>query len=816
MKNKFNICPRRVLDSKYLFLCAIIFSVFFKHSAQNLTLKIYDAFTYQPISGVQVQSELGIQKTDANGQISFKNTPLSLQLSHPDYVSMLVPLSKASAQSEVLIEVRMEPNSQTENETVVSANRTAEKRKDVTQKIQVIRSGDIQFQQQTSMADVLQNSGSVFVQKSQLGGGSPIIRGFETNKVLIVIDGIRMNNAIYRGGHLQNVITLDQANIDRVELVFGPGSVMYGSDAIGGVMAFQTKSPTLSSSEDLLVKAGAYTRYFSAASGYAANAQVNVATKRFGSLTSFSYANYSDLRQGSKRNDAIGNLGVRNWYVERINGVDSMMVNLDSKLQVGSGYTQYDVLQKFTFVQKQGVTHQLNFQLSNSGNIDRYDRLTLLSGSKPKFAEWYYGPQFRLLTAYTLELANATKFYDRARIVLAYQGIEESRMDRRFQNNARNHRIENLTIYTFNLDFMKRQGKHELRYGLDAYINQVNSVAFAQNILTGDQAPLDTRYPDGGSSMNGAALYASHTYEISDKLILNDGIRISQVNLSAKFNDQTFFPFPFNSIQQNHTALNGNMGLIYMPTKKWRFILNGSTAFRAPNVDDLTKVFESVPGSVVVPSPNLKAEYAYNAEFGLQYQIMKKSTFGVNLYQTYLTNALTVQNGTFNGADSILYDGQLSQVMTTTNAAKARVWGVELFLNAKIANNLALQATYNYTNGRILTDTVPYPLDHIAPAFGKASLIYTKMKWRAEFFAQYSGWKKLEDYNLIGEDNYSYATPDGMPSWYTLNLRMNYAFSKNLSVQAACENILDRNYRMFASNISAPGRNFIITLRGNF
>ncbi|MEY3592786.1 MAG: hypothetical protein RLZZ38_1777 [Bacteroidota bacterium] len=816
MKSKFNICPRRVFDSKYLYIIAIIFGVFFEFSAQNLTLKIYDAFTYQPISGVQVQSELGIQKTDANGQLSFKNTPQSLQLSHPDYVSMVVPLSKASAQSEVLIEVRMEPNSQTENETVVSANRTAEKRKDVTQKIQVIRSGDIQFQQQTSMADVLQNSGSVFVQKSQLGGGSPIIRGFETNKVLIVIDGIRMNNAIYRGGHLQNVITLDQANMDRVELVFGPGSVMYGSDAIGGVMAFQTKSPTLSSSEDLLVKAGAYTRYFSAASGYAANAQVNVATKHFGSFTSFSYANYGDLRQGSKRNDAIGNLGVRNWYVERINDQDSMVSNLDSNLQVGSGYSQYDILQKFTFVQKQGVTHQLNFQLSNSGNIDRYDRLTLMSGSKPKFAEWYYGPQFRLLTAYTLELANATKFYDRARIVLAYQGIEESRMDRRFQNHARNHRIENLTIYTFNSDFMKRQGKHELRYGLDAYINQVNSVAFAQNILTGDQAPLDTRYPDGGSSMNGAALYFSHTYEISEKLILNDGIRISQVNLSAKFNDQTFFPFPFNSIQQNHTALNGNMGLIYMPTTKWRFILNGSTAFRAPNVDDLTKVFESVPGSVVVPNPNLKAEYAYNAEFGLQYQFMKKSTFGVNLYQTYLTNALTVQKGTFNGADSIMYDGQLSQVMTTTNAAKARVWGVELFLNAKIANNLALQATYNYTNGRILTDTVPYPLDHIAPAFGKASLIYTKMKWRAEFFAQYSGWKKLEDYNLIGEDNYSYATPDGMPSWYTLNLRMNYAFSKNLSVQAACENILDRNYRMFASNISAPGRNFIITLRGNF
>lgn len=139
------------------------------------------------------------------------------------------------------IVVYLVPNTQTENETVVSANRTAEKRKDVAQKIQVLRASEIQFQQQTSMADVLANSGSIFVQKSQLGGGSPIIRGFETNKVLLVVDGIRMNNAIYRSGHLQNCLTLDQANMDRVELVFGPGSVMYGSDAIGGVLSFQTK-----------------------------------------------------------------------------------------------------------------------------------------------------------------------------------------------------------------------------------------------------------------------------------------------------------------------------------------------------------------------------------------------------------------------------------------------------------------------------------------------------------------------------------------------------------------------------------------------
>jgi hemoglobin/transferrin/lactoferrin receptor protein len=781
------------------------------------TFEVRDAYTFQSVNGLSFQTKAKLsQQTNTVYQIESAQFPLVIEINHPDYEPYQLNIPNSG--SAVAITVYMLPNAQTENETVVSANRSTEKRKDVAQKIQVVRASEIQFQQQTSMADVLANSGSVFVQKSQLGGGSPIIRGFETNKVLLVVDGIRMNNAIYRGGHLQNCLTLDQANMDRVEIVFGPGSVIYGSDAIGGVMSFQTKKPLFSSSDQLLVRSGAYMRGFSAGAGYAANAQVNIGSQRFASLTSISYADYGDLRQGTNRSAAIGNLGYRPWYVAQFNSVDSMVVNADSSLQVGSGYKQYDVLQKFSFVQKPGVLHHLNLQLSNSGNIDRYDRLTLMSGAKPRFAEWYYGPQFRLLAAYTLELNNSTKFYDNARVILAYQGIEESRIDRRFQKAARNHRIEQLDIYTLNIDLMKKKGAHELRYGAEAYLNQVKSTAFTEDIYTGVQALLDTRYPDGGSSMQGAALYASHTFEVSKKLIVNDGIRFSQIALNAQFEDQTFFPFPFSLIQQNHLALNGNLGLIYMPVPKLRLTLNGSSAFRAPNVDDLTKVFESVPGSVVVPNPNLKAEYAYNAEFGLQYQFMKKSTIGVNAYQTYLTNALTVQNGTFNGADSVLYDGQMSQVLTTTNAGNAYVRGFEAFLQAQLTNNLQLSGSYNYTFGRILTDSIPYPLDHIAPAFGKLSLRYTALhnKLKVEGYAMYSGWKHLEDYNLVGEDNFSYATPDGMPSWYTLNLRANYNINNQLSIQVACENITDQNYRMFASNISAPGRNFILTLRGNF
>ena len=255
-----------------------------------------------------------------------------------------------------------------------------------------------------------------------------------------------------------------------------------------------------------------------------------------------------------------------------------------------------------------------------------------------------------------------------------------------------------------------------------------------------------------------------------------------------------------------------------MPFSKLRITLNGSTAFRAPNVDDLTKVFESVPGNVIVPNPNLRSEYAYNAEFGFQYQFMKKSNLGFHLYQTYLTNVLSVQKGIFNGADSIFYDGQMSQVLTTSNSGNAYVRGFEAFLQAQLTSRLQLSGTFNYTFGRILTDTIPYPLDHIAPAFGKISLRYALLhnKLKLEGFAMYAGWKHLEDYNFIGEDNFAFATPNGMPSWYTLNFRANYNVNNQLSLQLACENILDRNYRMFGSNISAPGRNFILTFRGNF
>lgn len=789
---------------------------FFIAQAQNISVLDQNL---QPITGVEVykiNDSILIAKSSSAGIITLGNMGKQiLSLKHPNYLTATLTVDDNQLSS-VEITVIMKENTNTLDEVVISASKFEEKKKDVAQKIQVIRSSEIQNMNQTSTADVIANSGNVMVQKSQLGGGSPIIRGFEANKVLIVVDGIRMNNAIYRGGHLQNVISIDNSIMDRVEILFGPGSVVYGSDALGGVMSFTTKNPLLSTNGKPIIKANAYTRYMSAVSGYAAHANVSVGGKKFGSLTSFTYSNFGDLRQGANREPEVGSFGARPWYVERINGMDSTIINTDTNLQVGSGYAQYDVLQKFLYQQNEHIKHVVNLQFSNSSNVDRYDRLTLTSDGKPRFAEWYYGPQKRLLASYSLGLSNKTLAYDNARFILGYQQIEESRLDRRYQTDGLNHRIENLDILTANFDFAKKIGEHELRYGFEGWYNDVTSTAFSKNIVTGEETPLNTRYASGGANMHSLAIYATHTWEISDKLILNDGLRFSNVNLNAKFTDTSFFNFPFNEATQKNNALNGNFGLIYMPTEDFRVTASVSSGFRAPNVDDLSKVFDSAPGIITVPNPTLKPEYTYNGEIGISNKFGSWLTASATGYYTLYRNALSTGNFTFNGQDSILYDGVMSRVVATTNSNKAYMYGLELALNGNINSNVSLYANYVYTYARIVTDTTAIPLDHIPPGFGRIGMQFNEKKLRADLFVNWSAWKRIEDYNPFGEDNQAYALPGGMPSWFTINARLSYQFNKYFGVQVACENILDTNYRVFASNISAPGRNFILTLRGSF
>jgi len=727
------------------------------------------------------------------------------------------------------------------NEVVFSANKSEEKKSDVPYSIDIIKAKDLELSNSQTSADMLANTGNIMVQKSQGGGGSPIIRGFEANRVLIVVDGVRMNNAIYRGGHLQDVITIDNAMLDRTEIIYGPSSVMYGSDALGGVMHFYTKNP-LFGNEKMNFKLNSALRYASANQEKTGHIDFNIGFKKLASLTSITYSDYDDLRTGYARTPDPS-FGRCEYYVgmNDAGNADSMIKNNNTNIQKRSGYSQVDFMEKLLYKVNDNFRLGLNFQYSSSSEINRYDRLTEYSGTNLKFAENGYGPQNRMLTSLYAIIRTDSKFVDNMRITAAYQDITQERFSRRFStdyisgsgSNFKTVNLEKVTIYSLNADLRKQvKEKHELSYGVEVVSNKVTSTATKTNIYSGEASttPADTRYANGGSKTMNIGAYLTHSWEINEKFILSDGLRYSYTSLTCNFDTNSAvsnFQFPFTSVSQTNNALNGNLALIMMPEINVRFHILGSTGFRAPNVDDMSKVFDSSPGIVVVPNAALKPEYAYNIEGGLATTIMdNKVKFEANYHYTLLKNAIVAKAFQYEGKDSLLFNGTLSQVIASQNVDEAIVQGFYGAITADFSQNVSFKTSVSYTLGQSRQelpgtsttsnhDTI-VPLDHIPPMFGQTSIMYHFKKFESEIYARYSAAKIGRDYSKSGEDNAQYSADpvNGyMPGWVTFNIKTAYHVTKNVTINVGIENLFDVHYRMFASGISSPGRNIMGAIR---
>jgi hemoglobin/transferrin/lactoferrin receptor protein len=725
------------------------------------------------------------------------------------------------------------------NEVVFSATKFAENKKNIAQKIDVINKKYIAKINAQNTGDLLISTGNVFVQKSQQGGSSPVIRGFEASRILIVVDGVRMNNLIFRSGHLQNVITVDQNMLESAEVMYGPASTLFGSDALGGVIHLRTKNPVLATSKKMYYGGNTFFRYSTVNKEKTGHIDINIGGKKIAWLQSYNFSDFGDMKMGSNYPDKYPTFGRRDSFVTRINGIDSVVKNNNPQVQKFSGYKQWDILQKILFQQSSRISHVVNLQFSNSNNVPRYDRLQDKRNGTLRFAEWYYGPQKRNLYAYEFNAKNLSGLVDEAHVNINYQDIEESRQTRDYRRYERfDSRVEKVKVAGFVIDTRKKFDGNELTAGIDGQLNTLKSTATRKNINTGAISKLDTRYPDGDNTMNNFGIYAQHTYRFSSgKLVLNEGARFQISQLKSTIIDTILFKLPFTSIDQKLTAVTGNIGLVYLPISNAKFSLVFSSGFRAPNVDDLAKIFESSPAQrqLVVPNPNIKPEKTFNVDLGYTHIFAQKVKLEASGFYTWFRDALVKSPFMLNGKDSVVYNGVKSQVLANQNKNKATLYGLSGSLTIDIIKELIFNSTINYTIGRFETDPTikstvfqkqpdgsykqvktnvsSKPLDHIPPVFGKTSLQFTKKGFQAEAFALYNGWKKLDAFNADGEDNAQYATPDGMPAWFVLNLRSSYQFNKFIMMQAAVENLLDRNYRYFASGFSAPGRNIMLAVR---
>ncbi|MBM3404544.1 MAG: TonB-dependent receptor [Bacteroidetes bacterium] len=799
-----------------------LFIVFLTTSLFAQQIRVFDKSDLSPISGVNITNleKTSLVSTDANGRADisiFKDGDM-LVFSHVAFQT--TQLSKSSI-LQAGSKVYMTENIIKLDEVVFTANKVEEKKSDLPYKMEVIQQKTIRFNNPQTSAAMLEQTGEVFVQQSQMGGGSPVLRGLEANKVLLVIDGIRMNNAIYRAGHLQNAITVDPNMLASTEVLFGPGSTLYGSDALGGVINFSTIDPQLSGNGKMKVKGNVFGRYGSANQEKTGGITLNLGLKKWAFLGNFSYSDFGDLREGKVRNPFYGDWGKCLFYTERINGKDSMMVNDKPEIQKRSGYSQYNGLLKVLFVPGSKSRYTLNLQYSNSSDIPRYDRLTEMVGDTIlKYAEWYYGPQKRLLASLKAEYKFNAILFDQASFIAGYQKLNEDRINRRFGKSSRKFNLEEVDVISFNADFDKKLfPKDQLRYGLEFFYNQVGSTAHQENIKTGKVTEdVATRYPDAKADMMNLSAYLSNRWNINKVLNFSQGLRFTYTTLNAAWSDtmMNLMKFPFNKeVSRKNTALNGYLSLVATPGHEWKFSLIGSSGFRAPNIDDVGKVNDSNSQDqlIIVPNPEVKPEYAYNLELSVGKTILGAVRLEGSVYYTWLTNAIVLAPYKYNGQDSIMFDGVMCQVQANTNTGKAYIYGFQASLLAQVTKAFSIVSNLTYTVGRDTENDAP--LDHIPPFFGMTSFRMEIKKFRGDFYVMYNGWKRIGQYSPSGEDNQTYATIHGMPSWYTLNLKASYQIIRNINIEAGIENILDEHYRKFASGISSPGRNVFVALRAS-
>ncbi|NRA91480.1 MAG: TonB-dependent receptor, partial [Psychroserpens sp.] len=256
----------------------------------------------------------------------------------------------------------------------------------------------------------------------------------------------------------------------------------------------------------------------------------------------------------------------------------------------------------------------------------------------------------------------------------------------------------------------------------------------------------------------------------------------------------------------------------WTPSKMIQWRLNASTAFRAPNIDDIGKVFDSEPGSVVVPNQDLKAEYAYGAELGLKLNFDDVFMVDLATYYTLLDNALIRSDYTLNGETEIIYDGELSNVQAIQNASQERIYGFEAGVQVNFSDEFKFTSQYNVISGSEDDNGFEVPVRHVAPNFGNTHFVWQKEKLQIDAFAEYNG--ELSFDQLAPSErakDFIYALDDNgnpfSPSWYTLNLRTQYQITDQATIVAALENITDQRYQTYSSGIAAPGRNLIVSIK---
>ena len=727
---------------------------------------------------ITLSPELLTIYSDIDGSFQFENVPngvYNLYFQHIGYldssIEVYVHNGDALIQTTLIYDVLNLEN------VVITANRDRRNILEIPESVSLISSREIRERNSKTSAEALREEVGIFVQKTNHGGGSAIVRGFSSNQILLLVDGIRLNNSIYRLGNHQYLSTVDYQMLEKMEIVKGPTSTLYGSDALGGTINLITRTPKISKEKSIKIKSLA--RYASADKEKIVFGEINKSNQRFALLSSFSLKNFGDLRRGR-------------------NGGSSEILS-HKLIQSPTGFHGYDINNKLIFNISQKQNLIFSHQLSNQSKVPRYDKYHYNN-----YKLWIYQPQHRSLGYVAYENTDLGILFDSIRMNLSLHNQTEGRQIQKTEFSSINKDLDKVLTRGFGLSGVKNFKKNHFVAGIEIYNDEISSKRLYLNPNTGEKIrSLRGRYPDG-SNYQSLGLFIQDEIKLNNNFFIKLGLRQS-INKSS---------FDIDSVETISTTLNqtfdatvGAIGTVYKISKHISLIMNIAQAFRAPNLSDMTKLGQSKGNIFEVPNFNLSPEKLINKDFGLKIS-SPNLKLGLTSYSSNITNILTSDTTIYEGSNTILIDNELFYYKSKKNIGKAIIKGLEFDFDYNYLNDLILRANFTATYGENLT--LSEPVGGIPPIFGLLGIRLNRGIIFSDYYMRFAG---RQD-RLSSDDLDDPRIPKkGTPGWFTFNFRGGFYWNKNLILQISLENLFDQNYREHGSGLNAPGRNLIFSIQ---
>jgi len=795
-------------------LSILLFISIFSAKAQKLY--VFDRQTNLPIKKVFVfnNDRSKTATTDELGTVNlriFKDEEF-INLQHPLYLSQKLSLAKI-VKMKYRIGLAKKPIEK--DEFIYANDDWFFDKKGIPGKVELINRKDITLKDPTTAIDFLSFANQVYIQKNQQSDGNPMIRGFSANRLLYYVDGVKLNNATFGNEGLSHLFMVDVNSVDHAEIIYGPGNGSFGSGALGGVIEMRLVEPQLSKNQSWTTTGTGIAGISSAEFEKSLHADINFSNNKWALLVALSYNDFDDLKMGNNHNDYAR----RPEYATRINEVDTIVKNSNPDIQKFSAFNTLSFISKVKQQFTPNVDWTLSYYLTQTSSVPRYDKLLEYSDETLKYAENYIKPQQWMMNSLEINFNEPTKLYDKSNFVAAYQNYKEGINERVYKNAWLEKHSENVNTFSANLDFQKTvRWNNIFWYGIEFTYTNVDSNGEKKNIDTGGAAWLNSRYADRNNNQSEAGIYSNYQ-KVFDKipLTISSGLRVSYVGLKSVFGDSSIFQHPGHIINVRNIAIKANAGIAYHPNN-WQVKFNLSSGFRSPDLEDVTRIYSPEPGRVVIPNENLKPEYLYNVDLGIQYHLSNLFIIDFTAFFSYLDHAMVVGSFELNGQDSILYNGVKSKIQAMINSRNAIVYGTSLNFEWQIFQQLKFMQSVNLI---ISKDNKGLTLPDTPPLYGTSALIFEQNNFKLMISATYNP-NLTYDKLPPNERNraYLYATDsDGnpySPSWWIISFNANYTFADNFIVNAGVENILNYRYRPYSWGITAPGRNFKISIRYNF